>query len=74
MYIVRTYITTKDILDKLSDEDKEKGFNRCICLDVRKDMEGTVQMTYALFKDNEEIHDIGFRQKYDSGNIDLYYR
>ena len=74
MYIVRTYIPTKDILNKLSDEDKEKGLNRCICLDVEKDLMGDIQITYALFKDDEELQDMGFRQKYDSNNIDLYFK
>ena len=61
---------TKDTI-----KDKEKGLNRCVCLDVNRDQNyGDVQITYALFKDDEELHDMGFRQKYDCNNIDLYFK
>ena len=67
MYIVRTYIPAKDILDRLSDKDKEKGLNRCVCLDVDSDpIRGDVQITYGLFKEDEEVQDPSFRQVYDN--------
>lgn len=54
MYMVKTYISPEDILDKLSEEDKKKGLNRCVCTNVVKDeYGGTVEMTYVLFKEDE---------------------
>ena len=72
MYIVRTYIPASDILDRLSNEGKEKGLNRCVCLEVIKDpIRGDVQITYGLFKEDEEIQDLGFRQRHSDKEIVL---
>lgn len=56
MRYLKFYIQPQNILDRLSEEEKKK-FNKCVTLDVRREEDGTVEMTYILFKDEDEtIH------------------
>ena len=50
MYGVRVYIKPQDIIDKLSDEDKER-FNQCVFTDVTKGVDGSIEIDCVLFDD-----------------------
>lgn len=54
MHYLKFYITPEDIHNKLSEEEKKK-FNRCVPIDVHREENGIVEMTYILFKDEEEV-------------------
>ena len=56
MHYLKFYITPEDIFNKLSEEDKKK-FNRIIPVDVHKEEDGCVEMTYILFKDEDVLID-----------------
>ena len=50
MYGLRVYITPKDILDKLCDEDKER-FNQCVFTDVARERDGSITIDCVVFND-----------------------
>ena len=52
MYGLRVYITPQDIIDKLSDEDKER-FNQCVFTDITKCKDGSVEIDCVLFEDSD---------------------
>lgn len=50
MYGLKVYITPQDIIDKLSDKDKER-FNQCVFTDVTKGADGSIEIDCVLFDD-----------------------
>ena len=54
MYGVSVYIEPKDVLAKLSDEDK-KRFNQCVFTDVMKDIDGTITIDCIVFEDTAHM-------------------
>lgn len=54
MYGVKVYIEPKDILNKLSDEDKQR-FNQCVFTDIHKCMDGSVEIDCILFYEDESV-------------------
>lgn len=54
MIVGSVYIEPKDILNKLSEKDKEQ-FNRCVFTDVAKDRDGSVTISYVVFNDNTSV-------------------
>lgn len=63
MYGVSVYIEPKDVLAKLSEEDK-KRFNQCVFTDVDKDpYGGGITIHCLLFNSADEIDLSGCRYK-----------
>lgn len=63
MYGVSVYIEPKDVLEKLSEEDK-KRFNQCVFTDVARDpYGGGVELNCLLFNDEDEMEQSGYRYK-----------
>lgn len=52
MYGLSVYIEPKDILNRLSDEDKER-FNTCVFTDVHRGQDGSVTIDCIVFDDTE---------------------
>ena len=50
MYGLRVYITPKDIIDKLCEEDKAR-FNQCVFTDVTKERDGSITIDCVVFDD-----------------------
>lgn len=50
MYGLKVYIEPKDIIDKLSDEDKER-FNQCVFTDVIREADGSITIDCVVFND-----------------------
>lgn len=50
MYGLKVYITPQDVIDKLSDKDKER-FNQCVFTDVVKGADGSIEIDCVLFDD-----------------------
>lgn len=50
MYGLRVYITPKDIIDKLCDEDKAR-FNQCVFTDVTRERDGSITIDCVVFDD-----------------------
>ena len=50
MYGLSVYITPEDIIDKLSDEDKER-FNQCVFTDVTRESDGSITIDCVVFND-----------------------
>lgn len=75
MYGCKVYIKPEDILDRLSEEDK-KRFNRCVFIDVSRQVDGTAEMTCLLFNESDEIINPSeykdYRQNYFNGEIKVY--
>ena len=71
MYGLRVYITPKDILDKLCDEDKER-FNQCVFTDVTRERDGSITIDCVVFNDTDS-HLIGdmHRQRYCGGELSV---
>lgn len=66
MYGLSVYIEPEDILERLSDEDKER-FNQCVFTDVHRDAYGGVTIDCVVFYDPDVHEDKSFnkcRQKY----------
>lgn len=68
MYGLRVYITPKDIIDKLCDEDKAR-FNQCVFTDVTRERDGSITIDCVVFDDPDpyvrgDIH----RQRYYDGD------
>lgn len=54
MHYVKVFIEPEDVLNKLSEEDKQI-FNRCVFTDVEKVPDGTVNITCLLLKNDDEF-------------------
>lgn len=65
MYGLQVYITPEDIIDKLSNEDKER-FNQCVFTDVHRDMDGGITIDCVVFDDPDPYVKAKHRQKYFS--------
>lgn len=63
MYGVQIYIEPKDILDKLSEEDK-KRFNQCVFTDVTRGMDGSITINCVVFDDPDPYVKAQHRQRY----------
>ena len=63
MYGLKVYITPEDIIDKLSDEDKER-FNQCVFTDVTKETDGSITIDCIVFDDPDPYVRQQHRQKY----------
>ena len=63
MYGLKVYITPEDIIDKLSDDDKER-FNQCVFTDVIKEKDGSITIDCVLFNDSDSYVEMQHRQKY----------
>ena len=50
MYGLRVYIEPKDILNKLSEEDRER-FNACVFTDVHREQDGSITIDCVVFDD-----------------------
>ena len=70
MYGLRVYITPKDVLDKLSDEDK-KRFNQCVFTDVTKERDGSVTIDCVVFNDPDLYLRGGMHRQRYGENIEL---
>ena len=71
MYTVSFYIKPQDILNKLSEEDKER-FNHCIFSNVQKDRDGSLTITCTLIEDRDVNEEPKCRYKLcDDGEISL---
>ena len=63
MYRISVYIESKDVLEQLSEEDKQR-FNQCVFTDVDKDpYGGGVTIHCILFNDEDEFKEYGYRYK-----------
>ena len=60
MYGMRVYITPEDVLDKMSDEDKER-FNQCVFTNVVREADGSVTIDCVVFNDPDPY----VRQKFE---------
>ena len=70
MYGLSVYITPEDIIDKLSDEDKER-FNQCVFTDVRRERDGSITIDCVVFNDSDSyLKGNMHRQRY-SENAEL---
>lgn len=58
MYGLSVYIEPKDILEKLSDEDRER-FNACVFTDVHRGQDGSVTIDCIVFNDTEPDKKVG---------------
>ena len=70
MYGLQVYITPKDILDKLCDEDKAR-FNQCVFTDVTRERDGSIAIDCVVFDDPDPyVRDI-YRQRYCDSNLSV---
>lgn len=70
MYVLSVYITPEDIIDKLSDKDKER-FNQCVFTDVRRGMDGSVTIDCVVFDDPDPYVREKHRQRYCDSNLSV---
>ena len=72
MYGLKVYLEPKDILERLSEEDRAR-FNQCVFYDVSKNMDGSIEIDCRLFNDSDAYTGSGYRYKYcgDAGEIKL---
>jgi hypothetical protein len=63
MYGMKVYIKPQDIIDQLSDEDKQR-FNQCIFTDVARDPFGEIEISCVLLKDPDSYVELRHRQRY----------
>ena len=70
MYALTVYIEPKDILDKLSEEEKAR-FNQCTFTDVRRCKDSSVEIECMLFNDKDIFQESLYRCKYCSTQIKL---
>lgn len=71
MYGLKVYITPEDIIDKLSDEDKER-FNQCVFTNVTREMDGSITIDCVVFDDPDPYVTWQHRQKYFSeGSLEV---
>ena len=69
MYGLSVYIEPKDILEKLSDEDRER-FNACIFRDVHRGQDGSVTIDCIVFHDTEPDKKVGMPRRQNYFKID----
>ena len=75
MYGVKVYIEPEDILNKLSEKDRDR-FNKCVFTDVVKGMDGSVEISCLLFDDQTITKEETYRYRLDGYNenkIELKY-
>lgn len=66
---LRVYITPKDIIDKLCDEDKAR-FNQCVFTDVSKERDGSITIDCVVFNDSDSyLRGDMHRQRYCDSNL-----
>ena len=65
MYGLKVYITPEDIIDKLSNEDKER-FNQCVFTNVTREADGSIIIDCVVFDDPDPYVTRMHRQKYFS--------
>lgn len=71
MYGLKVYITPDDIIDKLSNEDKER-FNQCVFTDVIREADGSITIDCVVFDDPDPYVKAKHRQKYfDEGSLEV---
>ena len=71
MYGLKVYITPEDVIDKLSDKDKER-FNQCVFTDVTREMDGSITIDCVVFDDQDPYVIATHRQKYFSeGSLEV---
>lgn len=71
MYGLRVYITPKDIIDRLCDEDKAR-FNQCVFTDVARERDGSITIDCVVFNDTDSyLRGDMHRQKYPDKNNSL---
>ena len=63
MYGLSVYITPEDIIDKLSDEDKER-FNQCVFTDIRRERDGSITIDCIVFDDPDPYVRAKHKQRY----------
>lgn len=63
MYGLRVYIEPQDIIDKLSDKDKER-FNQCVFADITRGMDGSITIDCVLFDDPDPYIRVKHRYRY----------
>ena len=68
MYGLSVYITPEDIIDRLSDEDKER-FNQCVFTDVTKGRDGSITIDCIVFDDQDPYVRAKHRQKYFNNGV-----
>ena len=68
MYGLRVYITPKDVIDKLCDEDKAR-FNKCVFTDVTRERDGSITIDCVVFDDPDPYvrEDMHRQRYYDEG-------
>lgn len=66
---LRVYITPKDIINKLCDEDKAR-FNQCVFTDVSKERDGSITIDCVVFNDSDSyLRGDMHRQRYCDSNL-----
>lgn len=70
MYGLTVYIEPKDILNKLNENDRER-FNQCVFTDIRRCMDGSVEIECVLFNDQDESKSSPYRCKCFADRIEL---
>lgn len=63
MYRLKVYITPEDIIDRLSDEDKER-FNQCVFTDVTREADDSITIDCVVFDDPDPYVRARHRQRY----------
>ena len=67
MYEVKVYITPDDILNRLSNRDRER-FNKCVFTDVAKDTHNGIEISCLLFDDKTITKETSYRYRLDDYN------
>lgn len=70
MYGLKVYITPEDIIEKLSDEDKER-FNQCVFTNVAREADGSITIECVVFDDPDPYVREMHRQKYCNSNLSV---
>lgn len=73
MYGLRVYITPKDIIDRLCDEDKAR-FNQCVFTDVAREIDGSITINCVVFNDSDSdpyLRGDMLRQRYCDSNLSV---
>ena len=73
MYGLRVYITPKDIIDRLCNEDRAR-FNQCVFTDVTRESDGSITIDCILFNDSDSyLRGDMHRQRYCDSNLSVYF-
>lgn len=70
MYGLKVYITPEDVIDKLSNEDKER-FNQCVFTNVTREMDGSITIDCVVFDDPDPYVREKHRQRYCNSNLSV---